>query len=369
MAGATNTIIQILRSDVTAYPVSLEPGEQAYSYVSDKLFVGNTDNTVITIGGKYYVDLLDNASAPLVGNTIVRRDDAGNAAFTMVSVTDDASQSTDVVNKNYLDTRINALSSNTIYSGAIGVDGYSNVHTSNTDAGGSVILVANNTLVSKFTANLAEIYVPDTAIFGNLVVKGSTSSINVQTLYVYNNQIVLNANTTGVPLTNAYITVDRGVEDNAAIIWDEVTNHWQIDTAAGPAHDIVDTGGGQTIGGITTFNEITVTTLAHAGNLQVSGISNVQSLVSNTYINTNTLEVLSTANVGSLYIQGVEVLSSNFALPVTYGGTGRTSATANTVLYGNGTDTFGLSNVPTAGQVLQYRTDGIKFGGLDGGLF
>lgn len=369
MAGATNTIIQILRSDVTAYPISLEPGEQAYSFVSDKLFIGNTDNTVLTIGGQYYVDLLDGATQINTGNTIVRRDNAGNAAFTMISVSDAASQATDVVNKNYLDTRINALSSNTIYSGDIGVDGYSNVHTSNVDAGGSVILVANNTVVSKFTANLAEIYVADTAIFGNLVVKGTTSAVNVQTLYVSNNEIILNANTTGLPLINAYITVNRGTQDNAAIIWNEATNHWQIDNADGTIHDIVDTGGGQTINGTTTLNAASVTNNLDAGSLTVFGSVNVNSLFSNTYVSASTLEVNSTANVGSLYIQGVEVLAPNFGLPVPYGGTGRVSVTANTIMYGNGTDSLGISNVPTAGQILQYRTDGIKFGGLDGGVF
>jgi hypothetical protein len=63
MAGATNTIIQILRSDTTALPTTLNPGEQAYSFVSQKLFVGNTTNGVITIGGKYYVDLIDGATS------------------------------------------------------------------------------------------------------------------------------------------------------------------------------------------------------------------------------------------------------------------------------------------------------------------
>ena len=74
MAGATNTIIQILRSDVTAYPTTLNPGEQAYSYVTDKLFIGNTDSSVVTIGGKYYVDLIDNATSAATGNTLVRRE-------------------------------------------------------------------------------------------------------------------------------------------------------------------------------------------------------------------------------------------------------------------------------------------------------
>lgn len=577
MAGATNTIIQILRSDVTALPTTLNPGEQAYSYVSQKLFIGNTNNSVITIGGKYYVDLLDNATATNTGNTIVRRDTAGNVAFKMVSVTDAASQSTDVVNKNYLDTRINALSSNTIYEGTIGAVGYSNVHTSNTDAGGSVIVVANNATVATFTKTTAS-FVQDVAVTGNLLVKGTTSYTNVQSLLVSNNDIVLNANASGYPLINAYITVNRGAADNAAIVWNEATDKWQVDNAIGANYDIVDTGGGQSISGTTTLNAASVTNGLHVGVLEVSGHSNVASITANGTIITNqlvvasnvqlanvanvayygnvidatgsgndkhyimlsdsntgnnrfqsnslisfdtsnttfsvgystytplpntiyqatgssshyvqnniqnlnnegssdwvatadngtdvtgyidmgiaggaytydgfhkpndgylyvtgqtgqgfgnlwigtatadttsanigsiylhigavetsnivgyitrasnsltgvptwaigkstganqayTLDVNGAANVASLFINGTQILGASFALPVSYGGTGLQTITANTVLYGNGTGAIGMSNAPTAGQVLQYRTDGVKFGGLDGGSF
>ena len=577
MAGATNTIIQILRSDVTALPTTLNPGEQAYSYVSDKLFIGNTTNAVLTIGGKYYVDLIDNATATNTGNTIVRRDTAGNVAFKMVSVTDAASQSTDVVNKNYLDTRINALSSNTIYEGTIGAIGYSNVHTSNTDAGGSVIVVANNATVATFTKTTAS-FVQDVAVTGNLLVKGTTSYTNVQSLLVSNNDIVLNANASGYPLINAYITVNRGAADNAAIIWNEATDKWQLDRATGTNYDIVDTAGGQSIQGTTTLNAGSVTNGLHVGVLEVSGHSNVASITANGTIITNqlvvtsnvqlanvanvayygnvvdavtplagkhyimlsdgnsgnnrfqansliafdtsnttlavgysaytplpntlyqatgssrhyiqnniqninnegsgdfvvtadngtdttgyidmgmaggnynydgfhkpndgyllvtgqtgqgfgnlwigtatattssaniggiylhigavetsnivgyitrssnsltgtptwaigkssganhayTLDVNGAANVASLFINGTQVLGQSFALPVSFGGTGLQTITANTVLYGNGTGAIGMSNAPTAGQVLQYRTDGVKFGGLDGGLF
>jgi hypothetical protein len=586
MAGATNTIIQILRSDVTAYPTTLNPGEQAYSYVSDKLFVGNTDNSVVTIGGKYYVDLIDGATAVNTGNTLVRRDNSGNVAFTMVSVTDDASQSTDVVNKNYLDTRINALSSNTIYEGVIGSDGYSNVHTSNTDAGGSVIIVANNSTVATFTETTATI-ITDVGITGNLVVKGTTSYTNVQSLLVSNNDIVLNANASGYPLINAYITVNRGAADNSAIIWNESTDRWQVDNATGTNYDIVDTAGGQSIGGTTTLNAASVTNGLHAGSIETSGAANVASLQANgaiyadqlyvtanvqlanvanvayfsnishvnypasykhvivmadgvtgnnhlqantllTYDASNTtlevgysgytplpntmyqgtgssnnyvqnnlqnlnnegssdyvitadngsdthgfldvglgggnydyqtdaggtgpfkpndgwiqvvgntgqgkgnlviatgtsntsvaevgsiifsvgnqtysniagyisrqgdspigdltwainkvpgtspanynykLDVNGSANVASLYINNTQVLGESFALPVSFGGTGLQTVTANSVLYGNGTGAFGVTAAPSAGQVLQYRTDGVTFGGLDGGTF
>lgn len=578
MAGATNTIIQILRSDTTAYPTTLNPGEQAYSFVSDKLFIGNNTNGVVTIGGKYYVDLVDNATSSNSSNTLVRRDDSGNVAFRMVTVVDTASNGTDAVNKTYLDSRINALSSNTIYDGTLGEDGYSNVHVSSAD-GGSVILVANNSTVARVTKTSADFYSTDVTIQGNLTVKGATSYTNVETLLVDNNQIVMNANASGSPLIDAFITVNRGAADNAAIIWNEATDKWQLDKAIGTNYDIVDTAGGQSIGGTTTLNAASVTNGLHAGVLEVSGASYVSSLTANGTITTNqlivasnvqlanvanvayysaitdanyaapykhylvigdgvsgnvelqantlltfdaqnttlsvgytsytplpntlyqatgssmwyvqnniqnlnnegsadwvatadngtddvgyinmgiagggytydgfhkpndgylyvagntgeglgnlwigtaeantqnqtigslifhlgyestanvvgwvsrrdhnpantatwainkglndanydySLDVNGAANVASLYINGTQVLGESFALPVTFGGTGLTSVTANSVLYGTGTGALGVTNAPSAGQVLQYRTDGVVFGGLDGGTF
>ena len=581
MAGATNTIIQILRSESTAYPTSLNPGEQAYSYVSDKLFVGNTTSGVLTIGGKYYVDLVDGATSSNTSNTLVRRDDSGNVSFRMATIVDTASNGTDAVNKTYLDSRlgaIGALSSNTIFDGTLGQDGYSNVHVSSAD-GGSVILVANNTTVARVTSTTADFYSTDVTIAGNLVVKGATSYTNVTTLLVDNNEIVMNANASGSPLIDAFITVNRGAADNAAIIWNEATDKWQLDKAIGANYDIVDTQGGQSIGGTTTLNEASVTNGLHVGVLEVSGHSNVASLTANGTIITNqlivtsnvqlanvanvayygnvvdaatpvagkhyimiadgnsgnnrfqansllafdtsnttlavgysaytplpntlyqatgssqqyvqnniqninnegsgdwvatadngsdttgyinmgiagggytydgfhlpndgylyvagntgeglgnlwlgtaeantqnqtigsiifhlgyenaanvvgwisrqdnnpantatwainklngqanynySLDVNGSANVSALYINNTQVLGESFALPVTFGGIGRTSATANTILVGNGTGAFGITNAPTAGQVLQYRTDGVVFGGLDGGTF
>ena len=586
MAGATNTIIQILRSDTTAYPTSLNPGEQAYSYSSNRLFVGNTTNGVLTIGGKYYVDLVDGATAINTGNTIVRRDNAGNVAFKMVSVTDNASQSTDVVNKSYLDSRINALSSNTIYDGTSGQNGYSNVHVNSTVGGGQVIIVANNTTVATFTKTTAA-FVQDVAVTGNLLVRGTTSYTNVQSLLVSNNDIVLNANASGYPLINAYITVNRGAADNAAIIWNEATDKWQLDKASGTNFDIVDTGGGQSIGGTTTLNAASVTNGLRSGTFETSGAGYFSSLTANGTITTNQLSVASnvqlanvanvayygnivdaflpvagkhyimlsdgnsgnnrfqantliafdtsnttlavgyssyiplpntlyqatgssrayiqnniqnlnnegsaewvatadngddatgylnmgisggnynyqtdageigpfkpndgyiqvvgdtgqgkgnlliltgtsntsvaevgsiifsvgnqaysniagyisrqgnsptgpltwainkipgissanssykldvngSANVASLHINNTKVLGESFGLPVAYGGTGLQSVTTNAVLFGNGTGNLGYTNAPSQGHVLQYRSDGVKFGGLDGGTF
>jgi hypothetical protein len=54
-----NTVIQIKRSTVTTAPTagSLSAAEPAYSYLSDKLFIGSSDGSqVIEIGGRYYVN-------------------------------------------------------------------------------------------------------------------------------------------------------------------------------------------------------------------------------------------------------------------------------------------------------------------------
>ena len=128
-------------------------------------------------------------------------------------------------------------------------------------------------------------------VSGNLTVKGATSYTNVETLLVDNNEIVMNANASGSPLINAYITVNRGAADNAAIIWNEATDQWQIDNADGSISDIVDTAGGQSINGTTTLNAASVTNGIHAGALEVSGHTNVSSLTANSTIITDQLIV------------------------------------------------------------------------------
>ena len=66
-----NTVIQIKRSTVTTAPTagSLSAAEPAYSYLSEKLFIGSSDGSqVIEIGGRYYV------------NTAIQAFQAANAA-------------------------------------------------------------------------------------------------------------------------------------------------------------------------------------------------------------------------------------------------------------------------------------------------
>ncbi len=73
-----NTRIQIKRSLVTSTPTSLSPGELAYSYASNTLFIGTTGGGPIAIGGTSIADI-GTATAANAFNTLVKRD--ANGAF------------------------------------------------------------------------------------------------------------------------------------------------------------------------------------------------------------------------------------------------------------------------------------------------
>ena len=83
---ASNTIIQIKRSQTTDAPTTLANGELAYSYSSNKLFIGQTANssvatTVEYIGGKLLVDKVANLESIVIGG-------ADSRTFSNVSITD-----------------------------------------------------------------------------------------------------------------------------------------------------------------------------------------------------------------------------------------------------------------------------------------
>jgi len=72
---SANTLIAIKRSQSTATPTSLANGELAYSFSSDKLFIGQTANssvatTVEYIGGKLAMDKIANLESVLYNGGI-----------------------------------------------------------------------------------------------------------------------------------------------------------------------------------------------------------------------------------------------------------------------------------------------------------
>jgi hypothetical protein len=80
-----NTTIQLKYSDVTSAPTTLATAEVAYSNNSNKLYIGQSDGTIVAIGGKYYTGLVDAATSANTASAIVKRDADGN--FTAATIT------------------------------------------------------------------------------------------------------------------------------------------------------------------------------------------------------------------------------------------------------------------------------------------
>jgi hypothetical protein len=79
-----NTVIQLKFSEVTAAPPSFNVAEPAYSNTSGKLFIGDANEAAILIGGKYYVDRVDEATSANTSNVIVKRDSDGSFSASVV---------------------------------------------------------------------------------------------------------------------------------------------------------------------------------------------------------------------------------------------------------------------------------------------
>lgn len=72
----------------------------------------------------------------------------------------------------------------------------------------------------------AKTFTGSVVIDGDLTVSGNTVTLDVATLLVEDNIIVLNKNVTGTPSTNAGIEIERGDSTNASITWNESTDTW-----------------------------------------------------------------------------------------------------------------------------------------------
>jgi hypothetical protein len=190
-----NTVIQIKRSTTTTVPTggSLSAAEQAYSYLSDKLFIGSSDGTqVIEIGGRFYI------------NTAVRADQTANAANIVAIAAFDKANAANVLAYN---TGIGAnawANSVGVATGAasnawanavgvavgIGANNYAN------SLGGTVGAGANNYANATFVKLVAgnQSITGNLAITGSLTVSGNSFSVDTETLRVSDPLIYLAGN-------------------------------------------------------------------------------------------------------------------------------------------------------------------------------
>jgi hypothetical protein len=72
---------------------------------------------------------------------------------------------------------------------------------------------------------------PTITIQGNLIVTGTTTSINSNEVNIGDAIIKLNADETGTPSQNGGFEVERGLEDNVSFVWDETADRFTTGTS------------------------------------------------------------------------------------------------------------------------------------------
>ena len=216
---ASNTIIQILRSYANTTPSALHDGEQAYSFVSNTLFIGDSAGGVFEIGGQKYTDIINAATNVATANTLVKRSANGSATFS--TVYGQLGSPTGVIANTYGDTThvpVISVAANGLITGVttseisssldIAGDSGSNTLSLITDTltftGGEGITttVANNevtfdvddTVVRANTNMSYQLIDGDIQISGNLIVLGTQTLINTETFNVADPLIYLAAN-------------------------------------------------------------------------------------------------------------------------------------------------------------------------------
>ena len=120
-------------------------------------------------------------------------------------------------------------------------------------------------------------------VHGDLIVEGSSSFSNVETMAVEDPIIDINfSGSTALTATDAGLRVGRSGGTNAQILWDNSETRWAIDNAAGSNINIVgqsttDTLTNKTITGLATSTMASAANLTFSGDGEVLGLPNTPS--------------------------------------------------------------------------------------------
>lgn len=414
-----NTVIQIKRSAVTPAPANgaLEAGELAYSYNSDKLFIGNSTGLgVIEIGGKYVVDIAvaayeqANAANVLAYNSAIGANAYASSVGTAANLYADAvgtaanayASSVGVAANNYANStfvKLNAgtqtITGNIAITGSLTVTGnVLSIETESLRVSDPLLYLAGN----NYSSDIVDI---------GFIANYNDGSANLHTglyrehedkmWYLFqgynaepaNNHIGAFSNNMTLAVLNADLkTSNLMLGGINAISWISAAFE-AANTAAATANSALVSNTFNTIvvGGtsliadsnsdtltITSGNGITL--LADAGSDSFNIALTQTGVTAATYgaadrVGTFTVDqwgrITAASNV-SISINTSAITSG--ILPVVRGGTGVDTFEQNGVLYGNTGGSLKVTTAGTEGQVLQATAAGVpQFGMLDGGAF
>lgn len=371
-----NTRIQIKRSLVTSTPTSLSPGELAYSYASNTLFIGTTGGGPIAIGGTSIADI-GTATAANTASTLVKRD--ANGAFygrlygnsntaTALETGRNFSIGGEVIASavSFDGTGAVALSANLSTVTTAGTFGSgTSIPTITVAANGRITSVTTNPISTSFTLNgdsgTSEVSGGDTlTVIGG---EGITSNVGIDNVTLSVDNTVVRANTSGGMQTintditiadnkNLTVTGNLSVLGNSTVINTttlELEDSLIYLAANNYTTDAVDIG---FVGHHGESNSHTGV-FRSATNKEYYIFSHYDPEVSSNNVIDTSHASFTKANVNANYFKGNVIattissgsLALSTALPVGSGGTGTNSFSAGQVVIGDGTNALkSLSN-------------------------
>ena len=196
---------------------------------------------------------------------------------------------------------------------------------------GSLVFSADPTFTG--TVNAANL-----TLSGDLIVNGTTTTVNSNTVSIGDNIIVLNSDEAGTPSQNAGIEVERGTSTNATLLWNESTDSW-VAGVAGSEVDLVTTSGTQTL----TNKTINGSQLV-AGSVANAALTN--STISGKALGTN-LDTLTMA-VSGTGLSGSQTYNGAAAATFTVTSNATNANTASTLVARDASGNFSAGTITAA---------------------
>lgn len=295
------SIVRIKRSEVSGNPATLAQGELAYSALpdngsngGDRLYIGMGTETAgnavnhVVIGGKYFTDIIDNATSSNTASTLVKRDASGN--FSAGTITAALSGNASTASK-WLNSRNLSLTGDA--SATLSVDGSAN-------ASAALTLATVNSNVGSF---------------------GSTTTIPVITV---NAKGLVTAVSTASISSSFTIAADSGTPDvfNTGETLSFVGGEG-IDTSISAATNTVTISAEDATTsnkGIASFNSASFSVTSGDVTIKNAGVSNAQLVNSQVTIGSNSVSLgetilsltgLTEVGVDNLNINGNSISATN----------------------------------------------------------
>jgi len=363
-----NTVIQLKYSEVSATPASLNVAEPAYSNSSGKLYIGNSANTPVLIGGKYYVDRVDEATSANTANVIVKRDGAGSFSATVVKADlyGNANSATQLLTARTIgvtgDVEANSVSFDGTQNitlnleltntgvGAGNYGGATQIPTFAVDADGRITSAAN--VAISTTLNIAGDTGTDAVALATDTITFVGGDGITTVAYSANSNVKFDVDNTVVRTTGGTISGDLAITGNLVVSGNTITQDVEtivaqdslIELAANNAADALDIGFfGSYVSSGTKYTAL-FRDASDSGKYKLLTGGTEKPSAGNTV----NAQAFSTATLVA-NITGATVSGLTAAIAIADGGTNATSFNTGNLVFFNGTSLASIANTGSAG--------------------